>query len=107
MTLALLIPGVGMGGGGVPGLIGGFRGVLGDAGVGGHRGVDGTAGAGIREILATASLTYTLIYPDTVILPGDVIHPDGIVGWRSSRRSPGSGSRGSSTTPGTGSGRTS
>jgi hypothetical protein len=79
VTLALLVPGVGMGGGL---FVAPFRGTLG-----------------------TAGFEYMLIYPDTVILPGDVITPDGILGGRGSRISPGSGTRGNTGSAGAGSGR--
>lgn len=78
MSLALLIPGVGMGGSSV---------------------------LDIRGTLATAGFEYELIYPDTVIYPDDIIYPDGLLGHRGSRLAPGSGSRGSTGSAGAGSGR--
>jgi hypothetical protein len=76
VTLVLLIPGVGMGGGGVPVE---FRGTL------------GTAGYDFMEI-----------FPDTIIFPDDVIFPDGILGARGSRRNPGSGTRATPASAGAG-----
>jgi hypothetical protein len=76
MSLVLLIPGVGMGAGGVPVE---FRGTL------------GTAGYDFMEI-----------FPDTVIFPDDVIFPDGILGGRGSRRAPGSGTRATTASAGAG-----
>jgi hypothetical protein len=81
MTLALLIPGVGMGGSSV------------------------AVAAEFRGTLGTAGYEFMLIYPDTIIFPDDVIFPDGILGGRGSRRTPGSGTRGTSGSAGAGSGR--
>lgn len=78
MTLALLIPGVGMGGSGE---------------------------LAIRGVLGSAGNSCMPIYPDTVIFPDDIIYPDGILGARGSRRNPGSGTRGSTGSAGAGSGR--
>jgi hypothetical protein len=61
--------------------------------------------ADIRGTLGTAGFEYMLIYPDTVIVPGDVITPDGILGGRGTRLSPGSGTRGNTGSAGAGSGR--
>lgn len=82
MSLALLIPGVGMGGSEV---VFSFP----------ARGVAGTADFGYEAIL-----------PDTVIFPDDVIYPDGILGRRGSTRTPGSaGPRGTTSSAIAGSGR--
>jgi hypothetical protein len=79
VTLALLIPGVGMGG--------------------------GLFVAEVRGTLGTAGYDFMEIFPDTVIFPDDVIFPDGILGGRGSRRNPGSGTRGNTGSAGAGSGR--
>jgi hypothetical protein len=76
VTLVLLIPGVGMGGGGVPVE---FRGTLG-----------------------TAGYEYMEIFPDTIIFPDDVIFPEGILGARGSRLIPGSGTRATPASAGSG-----